>query len=144
MAHTLSFQYQHAYDELRTGIEIPVSLKLGKEVALCQAKIDTGAQVCLFRRELGEELGLEIERGYRIELDSLGGMFTAFGHELTLHTLGMEFESLVFFPANFDLPRNLLGREGWLQKVRLAVVDYDSTLYLSPYRDADSSPFELS
>jgi len=33
------------------------------------------------------------------------------------------------------LAGNLLGREGWLQKVRLAVVDYDSTLYISPYQE---------
>ncbi len=52
---------------------------------------------------------------------------------MTLHTIGADFESIVYFAANPGLPRNLLGREGWLQKVMLAVIDYDAAVYLSHY-----------
>jgi hypothetical protein len=31
------------------------------------------------------------------------------------------------------LQRNVLGREGWLRNLRIAVIDYDSLLYLSAY-----------
>ena len=135
MAHHLTFDLHYRYNDLRTGIEIPATLKLGHEVVFCQAKVDPGAQVCLFKRDLGETLGLEIESGYPIELDTLGGALRAYGHAVTLHTLGLEFDSLVYFAADYGLPRNLLGREGWLQKVRFAVVDYDAVLYLSPYQE---------
>jgi hypothetical protein len=64
-----------------------------------------------------------------------GGSLIAFGHSVTLHTLGLEFDSVVYFAADYGLERNLLGREGWLQKVRLAIIDYDSTIYLSPYNE---------
>lgn len=63
----------------------------------------------------------------------MGGVLLAFGHSVTLSTFDWEFDSLVYFARDYNLPRNLLGREGWLQKVRLAVVDYDAELYLSPY-----------
>jgi hypothetical protein len=66
-------------------------------------------------------------------METLAGSLTAYGHSVTLYTLGLEFDSVVYFAAGPGLPRNLLGREGWLQKVRLAVVDYDAALYLSPY-----------
>ena len=135
MAHSLSFDLHHGYADFRRGIEIPAALKLGEEVVLCQAKIDTGAEVCLFKREIGETLGLRIETGHPIELDSLGGILHAYGHSITLHTLGIEFDSVVYFAATYGLRRNLLGREGWLRKVRLAIVDYDSALYLSLYHD---------
>jgi hypothetical protein len=32
-----------------------------------------------------------------------------------------------------NLRRNLLGRQGWLRKLRIAVIDYDNLLYLSVY-----------
>lgn len=31
------------------------------------------------------------------------------------------------------LPRNLLGRRGWLRNLRLGLIDYDNLLYLSAY-----------
>ncbi len=135
MPHSLTFDTQHRYNDSLIGIEIPATLRLGDEVVFCQAKVDPGAQVCLFKRDLGETLGLDVESGYYIELDSLGGTIPAYGHYLALETLGMEFESVIYFAANYNLRRNLLGREGWLQKVRLGIVDYEATLYLSPYQE---------
>jgi 8-oxo-dGTP pyrophosphatase MutT (NUDIX family) len=110
-------------------------LSLGKESLVCKAKVDPGAQVCLFKRELGEELGIDIESGYPRELDTLAGSLFSYGHTVVLHTLGLEFDSVLYFAESYGLRRNLLGREGWLQKIRLAIIDYDSTIYLSPYNE---------
>jgi hypothetical protein len=51
--------------------------------------------------------------------------------------LGLEFQTFVFFSAERRLPRNLLGRVGWLRLVRLALVDYDQELYLSLYDESE-------
>jgi hypothetical protein len=133
MAYQLTFHLQHAYNSLASGIQIQVALKLGEDVVFTEAKVDPGAQVCLFRREQGEMLGLEIENGHRIMLEGIAGTLVAYGHSVTVHTLGLEFDSIVYFAESYGLRRNLLGREGWLQKIRLVIVDYDSTIYLSPY-----------
>ena len=45
----------------------------------------------------------------------------------------LAFESRVYFAKHPGLPRNVLGRQGWLRNLRLAVIDYDSLLYLSAY-----------
>lgn len=50
-----------------------------------------------------------------------------------METLGLEFQSFVCFAAEKGLPRNLLGWVGWLQLVRLAVIDYERGLYFSLY-----------
>jgi len=52
---------------------------------------------------------------------------------MVLQTLGLEFQTFVYFAKSYEVRRNILGRQGWLQLVRLGLVDYDSELYLSPY-----------
>jgi hypothetical protein len=63
-------------------------------------------------------------------MPSLTGTPVTYGHELTL---GLEIQTFVFFSEQRKLPRNLLRRTGWLQLVRLASIDSDQVLYLSPY-----------
>ncbi|MGH9751482.1 MAG: hypothetical protein ACREA2_01755 [Blastocatellia bacterium] len=40
---------------------------------------------------------------------------------------------LVYFTKYPNLPRNLLGRQGWLRNLKLGVIDYENLLYLSAY-----------
>lgn len=137
MPYQLTFDSRYEYSSLEDGITIEAVLSLGERAVVSQAKVDPGAQVCLFQREIGEKLGLEVESGARRKLNTLTGSLVAYGHSVTLYTLGWEFDSLIYFAADYGLSRNLLGREGWLLKVRLALVDYDSTLYLSPYQNQE-------
>ncbi len=135
MAYQLTFGERAVYDSLEPGIPLETVLRHGSRIVRCGAQVDTGSQYCVFSREIGEDLGLEIESGLRKELGSLAGTLIAYGHEVTLETLGLEFNSFVFFSETRKLRRNLLGRAGWLQLVRLAIIDYDQELYLSLYND---------
>ncbi|MGH9842553.1 MAG: hypothetical protein ACREEM_27745 [Blastocatellia bacterium] len=134
MPFTITFDIREQYNSVEEGITIETILFLGEHSVISQAKIDPGAQVCLFQREIGEQLGIDIESGHRIKLGSLtGGSLIAYGHSVMLNTLGLEFDSVVYFARDYGLERNLLGREGWLNKVRLGIIDHDLTLYLSSY-----------
>lgn len=134
MPHQLTFTTCTSYDTRLEGITIKAGLVLGTRSVICQAKIDTGGQACLFMRDIADTLGIDVETGHFRRFQTLAGPLSAYGHEVTLRTLGLEFDSLVYFAADCGLPRNRLGREGWLQKVWLGVVDYDALLYLSPYQ----------
>lgn len=136
MSHPLNFAQKYKFDSLRQGITLEVSLRDGERFANVFAKIDTGAEVCLFAREVGESLGLQVDAGLPKRFSTLTGEFTAYGHELTLETLETIFFTTIYFAADDTLKRNLLGRQGWLQLVRLAIIDYDSEIYLSPYNEA--------
>lgn len=135
MAYPITFNVKYSYNTAESGLQVPVVLKFGEETAFAEAKIDTGAQVCLFRRELGEMLGLLIEDGHRREFEGIAGSLVAYGHSIALHTLGLEFDSMVYFAAHYGLRRNLLGREGWLNKIRLAIIDYEAEVFLSRYEE---------
>jgi hypothetical protein len=133
MATQLSFTEEFHYTDDLSGISIPVVLSYGDKSRRVQAKVDTGGEVCLFSREDGMLLDVPIELGIPITLSSLGGDVEAFGHEVLLQTGNLIFQSIVYFAKYPGLPRNILGRRGWLRNLKLAVVDYDNLLYLSAY-----------
>jgi len=78
-------------------------------------------------------LGLEVETGEPILISTVTGSFAAYGHALTLETLGYSFDVTVYFAAHEAFTRNVLGRRGWLDRVRLGLVEYESKMYLSRY-----------
>ena len=56
-----------------------------------------------------------------------------FGHVIQMEVLELKFESMVYFFADLHILKNLLGRIGWLDRVRLGLVDHDRELYLATY-----------
>jgi len=133
MSIQLNFTEEVTYDENSAGITIFISLHYRGRDLRAEAKVDTGAEVCLFTNETGHRLGVRIEQGMPITLHTLAGPIEAFGHEVTLQTGNIHFQSTVYFAKYPGLPRNILGRRGWLRNLKLAVVDYDNLLYLSDY-----------
>ncbi len=131
MAYHLIFNQFSSYDAGQPGITIPVTLSLVGVQVLLNAKIDTGASECIFARQYGENLGLDIESGELIEIGTATGIFQAFRHPVILKILGYEFDVRVCFAANEFFDRNVLGRHGFLDRVRIALIDYEGKLYLS-------------
>lgn len=136
MAHTLTFDVLHEYDPGISGITIPAVLAAGNEAIKTLAKLDTGASCCIFKREHGEALGLNIEHGVRQVIGTATIPFLSYGHNILLSALGFQFDVMVFFAADAGFPRNVLGRHGWLDRVKLALIDYEGKLYASAYDEA--------
>ena len=135
MKYILTFETSHLYDPAAPGITVPVELQVGdRQLRVPDAKLDTGATYCIFKREYGELLGLHIESGERREFGTAQGPFIGFGHQVSLSALGFELNATVFF-ADFQYPRNVLGRYGWLQQMRIGIIDYDGKLFVSEYND---------
>jgi hypothetical protein len=137
MVHQLDFQIYYRYETTREGIALPVVLSYGKRITDCWAKLDTGAEYCLFQRSVAELLDLEVDKGEPKRMNTLTGSLLAYGHTVTLQTFETSFDSLVYFAADYDIPRNLLGRHGWLQMLRIGLIDHDEMIYLSPYHNLE-------
>ena len=133
MTTLLTFAEELHYKDDPSGIAIPTILVAGENKVQVSAKIDTGAEVCLFRYEAGAVLGISVHDGIPKTLKTLAGSLEAYGHEVTIQTGELAFQSIVYFAKYPGLPRNILGRRGWLRNLKLAVVDYDNLLYLSAY-----------
>lgn len=136
MSYTLTFAARHEYDTKLQGITLPVAVSFGAEIVQLQAKVDSGAEGCIFARAHGERLGLDIESGQLQHFRTAMGGFTTYGHEVTLSVLGLAVVATVYFAADPHFSTNVLGRIGWLNRVRFGLVDYEGRLYLSRYDDA--------
>lgn len=69
----------------------------------------------------------------------MAGSFVAYEHEVTIHTLGIEFLAVVFFAHDPAFSKSFVGRSGWLDRLRVGIIDYDRLLFLSAYDFAFSS-----
>ncbi len=127
----VEFAETYDYDTRLVGITVPVFLFDGQKTVEFKAKIDTGSSFCIFERKSGEFLGLDIESGEEIRISTATSPFTAYGHELTLSVLGIESYAKVYFAKEEWFTRNVLGRQGWLDRVKLGLIDYEGKLLLS-------------
>jgi hypothetical protein len=134
MAETLEFEIVHNYKIFEVGITVEATLQNGDLSVDIDAKIDTGSTYCIFERYYGERLDLDIESGLPIKIGTATGSFQAFGHELNLSVLGIETTSTVYFAESDYFDRNVLGRIGWLDRVKLGLIDQENKLFLSEYK----------
>ncbi len=133
MPEILEFDVLHEYSLYKIGITVEAILKIGDLFVDVEAKIDTGSTYCVFERHHGEGLNLRIEDGNPVEIGTATGSFRAFGHELTLSVLGIETISTVYFAESDYFDRNVLGRIGWLDRVKLGLIEQENKLFLSEY-----------
>ena len=111
-------------------------LRSGSNRVALVASIDTGASFCLFAAEVAARLGIDLTDGHSLRFRTATGVFQAYGHEVEITAPGVATYSTVYLFADLMISKNVLGRVGWLDRVRLAIVDHDSRLYFSPYDSA--------
>ncbi len=129
----IEFSTAHSYGSDREGISVPVVLKAGENSVRLAASIDTGATFCIFRNELADALGLDPANATLERFRTANSSFEALGHAVEITVLGVTTFSTVYFFADVSINKNVLGRVGWLDRVRLGLVDHDTTMYLAPY-----------
>jgi hypothetical protein len=136
MSYHLSFSELVCYDPGQASITVAVTLSLSHDRVSGEAKVDTGASLCIFARDLGEQLGLDIESGMRQLVGTMTGTFVVYLHEVNLSVASFAFSAFVGFAEDAGFQRNVLGRRGFLEHITLGLVDYDGKLYLNHYGNA--------
>jgi hypothetical protein len=110
----LDFNISHHYCEHADGINVPITLCVGRQSVELLAKLDTGAAHCILERKYAEMLELDVESARLQRFRTVAGSFAAYEHEVTIQTLGIEFSVSVFFPQDAEFSRNsLAGPDGW-------------------------------
>jgi hypothetical protein len=131
--YQLKFTRVHDYSSVDEGIVIPVVLRAGANQVPVAASVDTGASFCVFGTEIAEALALDLTSGIRKRFRTANSGFEAYGHEVELIVFGVATQATVYFFADPMIDKNVLGRIGWLDRVRLGLVHHDNKIYLAPY-----------
>lgn len=133
---TLAFSERFRYADDEEGITFEVLLS--SDISLrfpVDAKLDTGSTFCVFQRRYAELLGLDVEAGMPQRIRTATGSFTAYGHDITLTVGELEWPAVTYFAADENFPVNFVGRVGFLDRLRVGLVDYEQTLYFSAYNE---------
>jgi hypothetical protein len=113
-------------------------LRAGHREVAFSASVDTRVSHCLFARSVAEELELDIELGLPSTFVTANSSIRTFGHEITISALGIEIHSTAYFFADPHINKNVLGRRGWLDRLRVGIVDHDQMIYIADYDDVNA------
>lgn len=47
----------------------------------------------------------------------------------------LHIDATVYFAADYSFRRDVVGRQGWLDRLRVAIIDYDTKFFISRYDD---------
>ena len=70
------------------------------------------------------------ESGYRETFSTLSGGEIGHTQQIELETLGLCFQSYVYFAESYAVNQNPLGRQVCVQLITLGLNDFESTIYL--------------
>ena len=132
--HTLAFDEKVKYPDDKQGINLDVIIsKQTDNPVSATVKLDTGSTFCIFQRFYADLLGIEVEKGERESIRTAKGTFTAYGHDIVIKFSNLEWEAFVYFAQEESFPVSVLGRNGFLNKINVAIIDYEQLLYLKSY-----------
>jgi len=95
---------------------VSVSISVGDKKIRYEALIDSGADFCIFDGEIGEYLGLEVNKGALLMFGGIQGMSNskAYMHEVVLDIGGLSYKTMVGF--SYDISKDglgILGQKGF-------------------------------
>lgn len=128
-----TYSRRHVYSS--TGaIAVPITLKSDSTTHVdLIGKLDTGSTFCVFERIHADMLNLDLASGMRQRIATATGVFHAYGHLTTLSAFDYEWDAMVYFAEDESFRLNILGCIGFLDHLRVGIVDYDQTFYCGLY-----------
>ena len=131
--HALDFSHRHSYaSDLAITIPITLISDINTQVDF-SAKLDTGSTYCIFERKYADWLGLDPTSGVETKMATATGSFFCYGHDLMLSVFDLEWQALVYFAESEAFSLNVVGRVGFLDRLRVGIADYEQLIYLGMY-----------
>ncbi|MFH1584288.1 MAG: hypothetical protein ABIA56_04170, partial [Actinomycetota bacterium] len=86
------------------------------------ALLDSGASISLFTRELGEKIGLDIEKGIKDDLGGIGNGMVVYKHKINLKVRDEIFKIEAAFSKERFFDINIIGRKGVFNKMNITFI----------------------
>jgi len=127
-------RFPYSYRRQRLFPIVPVTLIVGSYEVTTDALVDSGANISVFRHEIGECLDLEIETGKETLLQGLGGRVIGYIHEVTMKVEQVSFSCQVVFSRELTVGVNILGRQDFFEKFRVIFDERKKEVILRVYQ----------
>ncbi|CAN5466937.1 hypothetical protein BH10ACI1_BH10ACI1_35280 [soil metagenome] len=128
-----TFAHRHLYSNA-DAISIPIVLMSDNLTFVdILGKLDTGSTFCIFERHFADLLNINLENALETRIRTATGIFYAFGQEINLSVFDYEWTTTVYFAESESFGLNILGRIGFLDHLRIGLIDYEQLLYCGIY-----------
>lgn len=105
-------KYQYIQERGKFAPIIPVRLYGKNEWVTFDAYIDSGATYSIFKPEIAEILGIELDKGEKIYVTvGDGSLITVYLHKVKVDLAGKTFEATIGFSKQLGIGFNILGRK---------------------------------
>ena len=95
---------------------IPLVLLKGRQRVRSLALIDSRASISIFRTEVAEKLGIDIESGEQRIMTGVGGKIAGYLHKVKIRVAEKNILCPVIFSKKYKASFNLLDRQGFFDK----------------------------
>ena len=94
---------------------IDLKLKGPRASIKIKALVDSGASYSVFRSEVADYLGVDIEKGKYIYLEGIGGRILGYMHYLTISVGNISYKTKIIFSRELTVSLNILGRDNFFE-----------------------------
>jgi hypothetical protein len=126
-------KFPYSYRRQQLFPIIPVTVSIEPYDIATDALLDSGANISVFRQEIAECLGLQIESGEEILLHGLGGRVMGYIHEVTMEVEQISFPCKVVFSSELTVGINLIGRQDFFEKFKVTFNENNKEVILELY-----------
>lgn len=92
---------------------VDLKLKTPKSEIIIKALVDSGASYSVFRAELADYLGIDIEKGKPIYLEGIGGRILGYMHNISVFIGNKFYKCKIVFSRELTVSFNILGRDNF-------------------------------
>lgn len=127
----MSQSYPYQYDIHGNSYPlIPFSIYRGKEKREAMALIDSGATLSLFKVEIAERLGIDVQKGEKILMRGVSGWIQGYIHKLKVEINKKKFIMKVVFSYDDKASFNILGRNNFFEKFKITFDEKNKSVIL--------------
>ena len=94
---------------------IDITLKTKKTQITLKALVDSGASYSVFRAEVADFLGIDIEKGRSLYLEGIGGRILGYLHTISAVVINKTYKIRIVFSREFTVSFNILGRDNFFE-----------------------------
>ncbi len=105
-------KYSYLQERGKSAPIIPLKLKGKNEWIIFDAYVDSGATYSIFKPEIAEIIGIEMNKGEKLYITvGDGSLITVYLHRIEMELAGKVFEPIVGFSKQLGIGFNILGRK---------------------------------